>query len=412
MTERNCRVVLAPPTKKWGEVSPPESLHFGLDHCVDRPREVSHLEWSLAHSFVRASTFSQTRYGLAMSGSAPIHDRLGRPLSDLRISVTDRCNFRCTYCMPREQVEKATFLGRSDLLSFEEITEIARAFATLGVKKIRLTGGEPLLRRELFRLVGMLSDLGLDLALTTNGVLLPRFAADLRAAGLRRLTVSLDALDSEVFQKICDAPGFGPDDVLRGIKAAEAAGFSSIKINCAVRRGENEGQVVPIARHFSTTGHVVRFIEFMDVGTRNGWDPRQVVSATEIKALLCQLDELEPLPAQYRGEVAQRYRFLGGAGEVGVIASVSQPFCGDCTRARMSADGSLYRCLFAHAGYDVRSALRSGAGPEDLQEMISSWWGARVDRYSERRAISGPAQGEGRHLPVLAPKVEMSFIGG
>lgn len=347
-----------------------------------------------------------------MDGSVPITDRLGRPLSDLRISVTDRCNFRCTYCMPREKVDGETFLGRSELLTFEEITRIARVFVSLGVRKIRLTGGEPLLRRELWRLVEMLRALDVDLALTTNGVLLPRLAAQLRDAGLQRVTVSLDALDAGVFQKICDAPGFGPEDVLRGIEAAEAAGFTSIKINCAVRRGENEDQVEPIARHFATSPHVVRFIEFMDVGTRNGWDPRQVVSATEIRALLSRVDGLEPLPPNYRGEVAQRFRYLHGAGEVGIIASVSQPFCGDCTRARMSADGSLYRCLFAHSGYDVRAPIRSGASTDELERMVSAWWGARVDRYSERRAISGPAQRDGRRLPVLQSKIEMSFIGG
>lgn len=347
-----------------------------------------------------------------MAAACSIQDQLGRTLSDLRVSVTDRCNFRCTYCMPREKVEGASFLPREALLSFEEITRAAQVFVDLGVRKIRLTGGEPLLRRELPCLVKLLSGLGVELALTTNGVLLPRLAAELKGAGLHRLTVSLDALDPAVFQSICDAPGFGPEDVLSGIEAAEAAGFHSIKINCAVRRGGNEGEVARIARHFSGSPHIVRFIEFMDVGTRNGWDARQVVSANEIRALLSEVDELVPLPQKYRGEVARRYKYAHSDGEVGIIASVSEPFCGDCSRARMSADGSLYKCLFAHTGYDLRAALRAGQDGKELREAVTGWWRARTDRYSEVRAKAASPGAQGRHLPVFDPKVEMSFIGG
>lgn len=347
-----------------------------------------------------------------MDPARSIKDQLGRSLSDLRVSVTDRCNFRCTYCMPREKVESGSFLPRAELLTFEEIARAAAVFVDLGVRKVRLTGGEPLLRRELPRLVQMLSGLGVELALTTNGVLLPKLAAQLKDAGLHRLTVSLDALDASVFQKICDAPSFGPLDVLAGIAAAEAAGFESIKINCAVRRGENEREVPQIARHFSKSPHIVRFIEFMDVGTRNGWDPRQVVSAAEIRALLAEVDELVPLPANYRGEVARRYKYANGAGEVGIIASVTEPFCGDCTRARMSADGSLYKCLFAHSGLDFRALLRSGKADIELGGSVSAWWETRTDRYSEGRALDQSTKGGERSLPVLSPKVEMSFIGG
>jgi cyclic pyranopterin phosphate synthase len=341
-----------------------------------------------------------------------LEDRLHRPLFDLRVSVTDRCNFRCTYCMPRDKVEGASFLPRAELLSFEEIARAAKVFVSLGVRKIRLTGGEPLLRRELPRLVRMLQSLDVELALTTNGVLLPKLAAQLKDAGLHRLTVSLDALDPAVFQRVCDAPGFGPQDVLAGIQAASGAGFSSIKINCAVRRGENEGEVAKIARYFAGSGHIVRFIEFMDVGTRNGWEPRAVVSASEIRALLSEVDELVALPANYRGEVAQRYKYAGGAGEVGIIASVSEPFCGDCSRARMSADGSLYACLFARQGFDLRAALRGGSSEEELRAAVTAWWREREDRYSELRAQASSQSRGARHLPLVSGKVEMSFIGG
>lgn len=397
-----------------------------------------------------------------LSHSSALLDRFARPLFDLRVSVTDRCNFRCTYCMPRERTDSASFLPRSEILSFEEIERVARLFVGLGVRKIRLTGGEPLLRKELPRLVSALTSLGVELALTTNGVLLPGVARELRAAGLSRLTVSLDALDEGVFQKVCDAPAFSPRDVLLGISAAEEAGFESIKINCAVRRGENESQIVPLARHFLGTNHIVRFIEFMDVGTRNGWQPSEVVSAAEIVSTLSTLEELVPLPSQYRGEVARRFAFRSGKGEVGVIASVTEPFCGDCTRARLSSDGKLYPCLFSGAGLDLRSLLRSGAPDQELSGEIVAWWRGRADRYSQLRSqtekadgsvhqtsgpvhetsgsvhqTSGPVhetgdsaqlmtgesaqntdgnqkpgEGEPRRLPVVSSRVEMSFIGG
>lgn len=351
-------------------------------------------------------------YDLPMTFPRAIEDRLHRPLFDLRVSVTDRCNFRCTYCMPREKVEGASFLPRAELLSFEEITRAASVFVSLGVRKIRLTGGEPLLRRELPSLVRMLRSLDVELALTTNGVLLPQLAAPLKEAGLHRLTVSLDALDPRVFQKVCDAPGFGPEDVLSGIQAARDAGFESIKINCAVRRGENEGDVAKLARHFAGSGHIVRFIEFMDVGTRNGWDRSAVVLASEIRALLSEVDELLPLPPNYRGEVAQRYTYKSGKGEIGIIASVSEPFCGDCSRARMSADGRLYACLFARDGFDFRAALRGGSSEEELRGTVTKWWRARDDRYSELRTHGTSPSNGARHLPVADGKVEMSFIGG
>jgi cyclic pyranopterin phosphate synthase len=340
-------------------------------------------------------------------------DRLGRPLRDLRVSVTDKCNFRCTYCMPRDKTDTRAFLPRSEILDFEEIVRLVKSFAARGVRKVRVTGGEPLLRRQISSLISLLKPLGVEVALTTNGVLLKEVARELKDAGLDRITVSLDALDPDVFQKVCDAPSYGPEDVLEGIEAAHAAGFETVKVNCAVRRGFNDDQVVPIARHFAGTPVVVRFIEFMDVGTRNDWDPREVFSATELRAKLAEVDELVPLESQYRGEVAQRYRYRNGAGEVGIIASVSRPFCGDCTRARLSADGSLYTCLFAHTGFDLRQLVRSGASDEQLDEALVRWWSARVDRYSERRAIDGPrSSGDEKHLPVVSKKVEMSFIGG
>lgn len=339
-------------------------------------------------------------------------DRLERPLRDLRVSVTDRCNFRCTYCMPRDSIDKGSFLPRSEILDFEEIRRIARIFVELGVVKIRLTGGEPLLRRQLPRLVEMLSTLGVEIALTTNGVLLGDQARDLRSAGLSRLTVSLDALDEDVFQKVCDAPGFGPGDVLRGIDAAQAAGFESLKINCAVRRGENESQVVPLARHFAGSGHVLRFIEFMDVGTRNRWSLDDVVSARQIREMLAGLSELEALPSHYLGEVAQRFRYADGSGEIGIIASVTAPFCGDCTRARLSSDGALYSCLFSSNGLALRDLLRTETSDEELREIVRSWWARRTDRYSQDRLAGKSGRDTGRRLPLVGDRVEMSFIGG
>lgn len=346
------------------------------------------------------------------SGSAlEIRDSLDRPLRDLRISVTDRCNFRCSYCLPRSKTSEATFLPRSEIMSFEEIARLARCFVATGVQKIRLTGGEPLLRKGLATLVEMLASLEVDLALTTNGVLLPALARDLKQAGLNRVTVSLDAMDADVFQAMCDAPTFSPADVLRGIEAAEAAGFDSVKINCVVRRGQNENQVEKVARHFAGTKHIVRFIEFMDVGTRNAWHQTDVVSAREIQTLLSAVDDLIALPPNYRGEVARRFGFTQGGGEVGIIASVTEPFCGDCTRARLSADGRLFACLFAQTGVDLRQTLRSGVDDAAVGEQIRAWWGARSDRYSDSR-VRDDASTRGRRLPVVSPRVEMSFIGG
>jgi len=328
-------------------------------------------------------------------------DTFGRPLRDLRISVTDRCNFRCVYCMPREVYGRDyRFLERRELLSFEEIARAARVFAGLGVQKIRITGGEPLVRRELERLIAMLSGLGLDLTLTTNASLLPQKAAALAEAGLQRVTVSLDALDDETFRAMNDAD-FPVARVLEGIDAAAAAGLP-VKVNCVVKRGVNDDQIVPLAEHFRAAGHTLRFIEYMDVGHTNGWRLDDVVSAAEIVGALDEAFGVEPVEPSYRGEVARRWRYRDGRGEVGVIASVTQPFCGDCTRARLSAEGKLYTCLFAVRGHDVRALLRNGASDDDLAESLRALWSVRGDRYSELRSAQ----------TVDLPKVEMSYIGG
>jgi cyclic pyranopterin phosphate synthase len=338
------------------------------------------------------------------SGSAPRapSDRLGRPLADLRISVTDRCNFRCTYCMPREVFgPDHPFLARSEILTFEEIERLARIAVGLGVRKIRLTGGEPLVRRDLTRLVAGLARLDVDLAMTTNGSLLETLAEPLRAAGLGRLSVSLDALDDAVFRRMNDA-GFPVARVLAGIDAALAAGFPPPKINCVVRRGVNEREAAPLVRRFAPAGHDVRFIEFMDVGTTNGWRLDDVVPAKELLARLAAELDLEPLPPAYRGEVARRFRLAGAPGEVGLIASVTQPFSGDCTRLRLSADGRLFTCLFAVQGTDVRGPLRGGVGDAEIAAAIAGIWSARTDRYSELRTAATPRSG----------RIEMSYIGG
>jgi cyclic pyranopterin phosphate synthase len=332
----------------------------------------------------------------------PVTDTFGRPLRDLRISVTDRCNFRCVYCMPKEVFGREyEFLGREELLSFEEIERIARVFVQGGVTKIRLTGGEPLVRRDLDVLVGLLGRLGnIDLTLTTNGALLARQAEALAAAGLARVTVSLDSLDDEVFQAMNDVD-FPVERVLSGVEAAAAAGLP-VKVNVVVKRGLNDGSVTDMARFFRGTGHTLRFIEYMDVGHTNGWRLDDVVPAAEIVATIDAEFPLEPVAPAYRGEVAGRYRYRDGAGEIGVIASVTQPFCGDCTRARLSADGKLYTCLFAVHGHDLRAPLRSGASDEELGNTIAGIWTRRRDRYSEIRTEETAA----------LPKVEMSFIGG
>jgi cyclic pyranopterin phosphate synthase len=332
-----------------------------------------------------------------------IDDALGRPLRDLRISVTDRCNFRCVYCMPKEVFGRDyAFLPREELLSFEEIERLARVFAAHGVEKVRLTGGEPLVRRDLELLVAMLARIeGLDLTLTTNGSLLPQKAQALADAGLGRITVSLDSLDDEVFRAMNDVD-FPVERVLAGIEAAAAAGLAPVKVNMVVRRGLNEDSVLPMARYFRETGHVLRFVEYMDVGHTNGWRLDDVVPAAELVAAIDAELPLEPVEAAYRGEVARRWRYRDGGGEIGLIASVTEPFCGDCTRARVSADGKLYTCLFALRGHDLRAVLRSGASDDELSSVIGGVWRAREDRYSEVRTAA----------TADVPKVEMSYIGG
>jgi cyclic pyranopterin phosphate synthase len=332
------------------------------------------------------------------------NDTLDRPLRDLRISVTDRCNFRCTYCMPKEVFGRDFhFLPASQLLRFEEIARLARIFVDLGVEKIRLTGGEPLLRRDLPTLVRMLAAIpGLrDLTLTTNGALLAKLAPALKSAGLQRVTVSLDSTDDAVFRAMNDVE-MPVERVLEGINAAAAAGLGPIKVNMVVKRGVNEDSILEMARHFRGSGHIVRFIEYMDVGTTNGWRLDDVVPAAEIVRLVDAAFPLEPLGANYRGEVANRYRYKDGAGEIGVIASVTQPFCGDCTRARVSSEGLLYTCLFAATGRDVRALLRDGSNDDAIAAFIGDIWRTRADRYSELRTAQTAKQ----------PKVEMSHIGG
>jgi cyclic pyranopterin phosphate synthase len=330
-------------------------------------------------------------------------DTLRRPLHDLRISVTDRCNFRCVYCMPKEIFGRDhVFLPRAELLTFEELERAARLFRELGVVKIRLTGGEPLLRRDLEQLVALLAPLpGIELTLTTNGSLLADKAAALRRAGLQRVSVSLDAIDDETFMKMNDVD-FPVARVLEGIEAAVAAGLTPVKVNMVVKRGINEHAVLPMAEHFRGTGIILRFIEYMDVGTTNGWRLDQVVTAAEILRTVAAVHPLEPLESNYRGEVANRYRYRDGAGEIGLIASVSQPFCGDCSRARLSADGQVYLCLFAALGFDLRARLRSGASDEDISRQLAALWRGRDDRYSE---IRSQATAGLKH-------VEMSYIGG
>ena len=331
-------------------------------------------------------------------------DQRGRLLRELRISVTDRCNFRCSYCMPKEIFGgDFVFMPRAELLSFEEITRVSRLFAEQGVTKIRLTGGEPLLRRDLERLVEMLANVqGItDIALTTNGAALAAKAQALKDAGLTRVSVSLDALDDEVFGAINNV-GFPVARVLEGIDAAAHAGLLPVKVNMVVKRAVNDHCILPMADHFRERGQILRFIEYMDVGSTNRWNLDEVLPAAEIHAMIDARWPLEPLAPNYPGEVATRFRYRDGAGQIGVIASVSQPFCGGCTRARLSADGKLYTCLFAASGHDLRAELRGGAPDRQLAERIRSVRSARVDRYSETRANeSAPLE-----------KVEMSYIGG
>jgi cyclic pyranopterin phosphate synthase len=342
------------------------------------------------------------------TAGAAIADQLGRPLHDLRISVTDRCNFRCTYCMPKEIFgPDFAFLPRDQILTFEEIERLARAFIALGAEKLRITGGEPLVRRDLPVLIGMLAALrrpdggALDLTLTTNGSGLRRLAAPLRDAGLGRVTVSLDSLDDATFAGM-NGVDFPVAKVLDGIAAAQEVGLGPVKVNMVVRRGMNESSVVPMARWARDAGVILRFIEYMDVGHTNGWRLDDVVPASEVVATIDAELPLVALPAQYRGEVAGRWAYRDGSGEVGVIASVSQPFCGDCTRARLSAEGKLYTCLFSADGHDLRAVVRSEATDDDLREAIARVWRVRDDRYSELRT----------EATAELPRVEMFAMGG
>ncbi|GAA4410889.1 GTP 3',8-cyclase MoaA [Quisquiliibacterium transsilvanicum] len=337
-----------------------------------------------------------------------LRDTRGRLLHDLRISVTDRCNFRCTYCMPKSMFGKDyAFLPQSSLLSFEEILRLVGIFIAHGVEKVRLTGGEPLLRKDVERLVGMLASQRtlrgepLDLTLTTNGSLLARKASALRDAGLRRVTVSLDALDDAVFRAMNDVD-FPVGDVLEGVEAAARAGFAPVKVNMVVRRGVNDAQILPMARHFRGTGHILRFIEFMDVGVSNGWRMDEVLPSAEVVRRIGEHFPLEPADPNYAGEVAERWRYLDGAGEIGVISSVTQPFCSGCTRARLSTEGRLYTCLFAERGHDLRALLRGGRSDEEIAGAIAQLWGRRADRYSELRSAD----------TATLRRIEMSYIGG
>jgi len=342
-------------------------------------------------------------------GSRNPLDRRGRPLHDLRISVMDRCNFRCPYCMPKDQFhEHFRFLQSQERLSFEEIVRLARLFASLGVRKLRLTGGEPLLRANLADLVGDLSSIPEieDIALTTNGVLLARHAVDLQANGLKRVTVSLDTLDPEVFTRM--SGGFAAlDQVLEGIDAALAAGLKPIKLNTVVERGVNDHTVLDLLEYFRGKPAIVRFIEFMDVGNRNAWRPDMVVPSRELADRINARWPIHPLSENYRGEVAKRWRFDDGAGEIGFISSVSQPFCGDCSRARLSSEGKFYTCLFATHGLDLREPMRAGASDDELLQLIRGTWHGRNDRYSELRGVAPRASQAGGEK-----KIEMYYIGG
>jgi GTP 3',8-cyclase len=333
-------------------------------------------------------------------------DRFGRPLHDLRISVTDRCNFRCRYCMPKEIFgPNFAFLPRTEILSFEEIARVAHIAADLGVRKFRLTGGEPTLRAELPKLVEMLAEIpDTEIAMTTNGTLLASQAEALAAAGLDRVTVSLDSIDDPVFRQMNDMD-FPVAMVLEGIDAAERAGLAPVKVNAVVRKGVNDHTLLDLARHFRGTDHIVRFIEFMDVGTTNGWKLDEVIPSADLVAAIDAEFPLEPAEPNYEGEVARRYRYRDGAGEIGFITSVTQPFCGSCSRARVSAEGQLYTCLFATSGSDLRSKLRDGTSDEELKTLLSGIWRDRTDRYS---ALRSEATEDLEHRP----RVEMSYIGG
>ena len=330
-------------------------------------------------------------------------DTFNRPLRDLRISVTDRCNFRCVYCMPKEIFgSDYPYLPHSEVLNFEEIARLARIFAGHGVKKIRLTGGEPLVRKDVHLLVKMLAEIpGLDLTLTTNGALLAKQAQALKNAGLKRVTVSLDSLDDEIFKALNDAD-FPVAKVIEGMDTAASVGLEPIKVNMVVKRGVNESSILPMARFFREKGYILRFIEYMDVGHTNGWRMDDVVSSAEIVKIISAEMPLEPIDPNYRGEVAERWRYTDGSGEIGVVSSVTRAFCRDCNRARISAEGKLYTCLFAVKGHDLKSLIRSGASDDEISQTIARIWGKRDDRYSELRSEN----------TIDLPKVEMSHIGG
>lgn len=339
-------------------------------------------------------------------------DARGRTLRDLRISVTDRCNFRCTYCMPKEVFDKNyPYLSHQELLSFEEITRLTSIFSTLGVEKIRLTGGEPLLRKNLEVLIGMLANIRtpagkpLDLTLTTNGSILRKKAAELKAAGLQRLTISLDGLNDEIFKKMNDVD-FPVADVMDGIAAAQEVGFENIKVNMVVKKGSNDHEIIPMARHFKNSGVILRFIEFMDVGSSNGWNMAEVLPSKEVITRINEVFPVEPIEANYSGEVAQRWRYIDGSGEIGVISSVTQTFCHECTRARISTDGQMYQCLFANQGYDFKTMLRSGRSDLEIANAIMNTWSHREDHYSEIRGSQTANTSNSKR------KVEMSYIGG
>ena len=332
----------------------------------------------------------------------PPRDVRARPLRDLRISVTDRCNFRCVYCMPREVFgADYAFLPHAAILSFEEIARVARIFVGLGVRKIRLTGGEPLVRKDVHKLIALLAPLGTDLTLTTNGSALARLAPSLKDAGLQRITVSLDSLDDATFRRMNDAD-VPVERVLKGIEAAAAAGLAPLKINMVVKRGTNDHQIVDMARHWRGTGHVVRFIEYMDVGSTNGWRMDDVVPSADVVRRIDEQFPLEPAEASHAGEVAERWRYRDGGGEIGVISSVTQAFCRDCNRMRLSTEGALFTCLFATEGHDLKSLLRGGASDDAIRDRIAAVWGRREDRYSEIRTAE----------TARLRKVEMSYIGG
>lgn len=331
-----------------------------------------------------------------------LRDTRGRSVRDLRISVTDRCNFRCVYCMPKTVFGRDyPFLPRAEILSFEEIARIAGAFVRQGVSKIRLTGGEPLLRRSIERLIEMLARLDVELTLTTNGSTLARKAKALRDAGLDRVTVSLDSLDEQVFRAMNDVD-FPVAAVLEGIEAARVAGLGPIKVNAVIKRSVNRDSILPLARNFKGSGHIVRFIEYMDVGATNGWSLEEVVPSPEVVRMIDRETPIEPVDPNYPGEVAERWRYRDGSGELGVISSVTQAFCGGCTRIRLSTDGQLYTCLFAARGHDLRRLLRAGRSDEDIEAVIGTIWRQRADRYSEIRTAETAA----------LRKVEMSYIGG